>query len=122
MGSVVVAVGIVLGAVLSVAFLGGLASAWLELRKERRETGTVTRPGWDRMRERREAGGYLATLRGTVAGLRSERQAAAAWRCSVCRADLVETASGIECVAFINLDRRALRLHRAAAVDTEAVA
>lgn len=122
MGSVVVAFLLVVGAVLSVAFLGGLTSAWLELRKERRETGTVTRPGWDRMRERREAGGYLATVRGTIAGLRSERAAAAAWRCPVCRGDLVETASGIECIAFINLDRRALRLHDAAAAETEAVA
>jgi hypothetical protein len=52
--------------VLLACFVGGILAAAVECRKERRATGTVTRPGWERLRRLREqpcycAEGYVCT-------------------------------------------------------------
>ncbi len=57
------------GSLFLVLFLGGLVSAALEVRSERRAGVPVTRPAWDRARARRESGGRFATLRGYWKGL-----------------------------------------------------
>jgi hypothetical protein len=64
-------VAVVVIACAALLFLGGLASAWLEIRREKRAGVPVTRPAWEARDARREAGGYRATVRGLVKGLRS---------------------------------------------------
>lgn len=47
---------VVVGSVLLVAFLGGLASAALEIRKEKRAGLVPTRPGWEARRKSKARG------------------------------------------------------------------
>lgn len=115
-GFVVVSVGLV--SILVVLFLGGLASAALEIRREKRAGLPVTRPAWEQRAQRRASGGYLATIRGTWKGLRAQQAAqsaaaAAPAGCFVCGGPLMLT-DGVEtCVADLNGDPIAERSHNA---------
>lgn len=51
--------------------LAGVASAAVEVHRERRAGVPVTRPAWDAKSHRAATGGRWATLRGVVKGLRS---------------------------------------------------
>lgn len=51
--------------------LGGMLSAALEIRAEKRAGVPVTRPAWEARARRRASGGHRATVRGIVKGLRS---------------------------------------------------
>lgn len=51
-----IALGLVMAGVFVVIFLGGLASAALEIRSERRAGKPVTRPGWESRDKRRAIG------------------------------------------------------------------
>jgi hypothetical protein len=53
----------IIAAIFAVLFLGGLASAWFEIRAEKRAGKTPTRPGWDRRDRRIAQGGHRAALR-----------------------------------------------------------
>lgn len=69
MTTFVFVVGLVVS-VFVVLFLGGLASAALEVRSERRAGLTPTRPAWDARAARRASGGNRAAVRGYWRGLR----------------------------------------------------
>lgn len=62
----------VLVALFLVLFLGGLASAALEVRRERQAGLTPSRPAWERRDALRASGGHRATVRGVVKGLRRD--------------------------------------------------
>lgn len=52
-------------------FLGGIVSAYLEGRREKRAGLPVSRPAWEARAARKAAGGYSGSVRGYVKGLRS---------------------------------------------------
>lgn len=63
MVSKVLAVLGIIAALFAVLFLGGLFSAWWEIRGEKRAGKPVTRPAWDARDRRRAQGGYRAAAR-----------------------------------------------------------
>lgn len=105
----------VFAAVFLVLFLGGLCSAWFEIRAEKKAGVPVTRPAWDRARARREAGGRFAYLRGLFHGLRAPVERAPKGGCDVCGSPMIASMDSPDwvCVADLNGDPRAERLHDA---------
>lgn len=61
----------VIAALFAVLFLGGLASAALEIRAEKKAGYMPTRPAWDKRDARIAAGGYRASIRGYWKGIKS---------------------------------------------------
>jgi hypothetical protein len=81
-------VGALLG-VLLVMFLGGLSSAWFEVRREVKAGQIPTRPAWDKRDYIAASGGRWAYVRGLYRGLRGWRAAAPSYAtpCPACGRD-----------------------------------
>lgn len=62
-----VALGIILVSLFVVIFLGGLCSAWFEVRAERKAGKPVTRPAWESRRKRRAIGSRRERVKATWA-------------------------------------------------------
>lgn len=106
----------VLGLVLclfSVLFLGGLASAWWEVRAEKRAGQVPTRPAWDARDRRRAQGGWRGAL-----SIWWTKRTHSVPTCPVCgRGPVVpfeaddSFPAGMACIAWESGDPRAVLIH-----------
>lgn len=97
-------------------FLGGLTSAWLEIRRERRAGRVPTRPAWENRDKRRALGGFRGVWRSSWQKARRGKMAT----CWCGEGPLVEFPecggfpAGLGCAAWESGLPRAIYLHDAA--------
>lgn len=98
-------------------FLGGIASAALEIRKERKAGLEPTRPAWDNRNKRQALGGFRAAWRVSIQKARHGKMVTCWCGCG----PIVEfpalddgTPAGLGCSAWESGEPRAILLHDAA--------